>query len=219
MAPRQNNATMIDFSGRPARVGIVFQRDTFGERPAARRAPVRFGLTGQNGVAMAADSFHETSVPEARQGRSYAADLIWWAIALAHSRMASQSRISDPAILFIGFSGSFRSRLKGNGNNSESHRPPKIFTSAGLIQLQRANCLAACSRAAAKSADSVRVGPRTKHQGRRASNHERCRAANLWKSLGKAAYVQRSAQNQGCCPLQRFDTTDRYQLCPQAKLP
>lgn len=55
---------MIDLSGQPAGLAVFFERYTLGESATAGRTPVGFGLRGQNGVTMAADAFHETSVPD-----------------------------------------------------------------------------------------------------------------------------------------------------------
>ena len=64
---RQHDAAMIDFGGQPA--GVRFsQALPFNQRATASRAPIGLCLFGQNRVALAADSFHNSKLIES--GRS-----------------------------------------------------------------------------------------------------------------------------------------------------
>ena len=58
MTPGQNNAAMIDFGGRFARLVESRLAGPLHQCPTARGTPVRGGFKTQHGVALAAQAFH-----------------------------------------------------------------------------------------------------------------------------------------------------------------
>jgi len=66
---REHDAAMVNLGGRARRLGIVGGGLTLQQSATAGRAPVCLGLRGENGVAMAADTFHSKTILPCARGR------------------------------------------------------------------------------------------------------------------------------------------------------
>jgi hypothetical protein len=112
MPSRQNDAAVIDFSGRGFGLWLG-QCGPLSQRPAAGRAPVGFRIRGQDGVAVRTDPFHADSLLKPRAAHTVLVRVS--AMARAQRSIQSQSRMSEGGSLRIGLAGNFMMRLMGNG--------------------------------------------------------------------------------------------------------